>query len=135
MGITSSRAHEIRRLPGQFNKMGYSIGVEDVKDKGKFLKSLVAEFLGTMFLVLVGCGSALNWKTEPDITQISLAFGLVVMAMVTVMGPVSGGHLNPAVSVGLLVGGHVSLLKCIFYIIIQSLGAIVGAAILYGVTP
>ena len=55
------------------------------------------------------------------------------MAMVTVMGPVSGGHLNPAVSVGLLAGGHVSLLKCIFYIIIQTLGAIVGAGMLYAV--
>ena len=56
------------------------------------------------------------------------------MAMATVMGPVSGCHINPAVSVGLLVGGHISVLKSVFYIIVQSLGAIVGAGILYGVS-
>ena len=66
--------------------------------------------------------------------KISLAFGLAVMAMATVMGPVSGCHINPAVSVGLLVGGHISLLKTVFYVIVQNLGAIIGAGILYGVS-
>lgn len=115
--------------------MDFSVGIEDVKDWKKLIKSLLAEFIGTLMLVLVGCGSALNWKTSFDVTQISLAFGLAVMAMVTVFGPVSGGNLNPGVSVGLLAGGELSLLKCLFYIVVQSLGAIVGAGLLYGVTP
>lgn len=115
--------------------MDFSVGIEDVKDWKNLIKSLLAEFIGTMMLVLVGCGSALNWTTSFDVTQISLAFGLVVMAMVTVFGPVSGGNLNPGVSIGLLAGGELSLLKCFFYIVVQSLGAIVGAGLLYGVTP
>jgi len=111
--------------------MGYALGKEDLKVV-PLLKSLVAELLGTMFLVIIGCGTAM---TSPDRAAISLAFGLAVMAIVSFTGHVSGGNLNPAVSVGLLAGGKLSLLKCVLYVIAQCAGSVIGAAILYGVTP
>merc|ERR1712183_664755 len=89
-----------------------------------------------MFLVVIGCGAALQWKMALfDTTQVSLAFGLAVMSIACFTGHISGGNLNPAVSVGLLAGGQLSLLKCILYIISQCIGAVIGAGILYGVTP
>merc|ERR1712128_383814 len=114
--------------------MGYTIGHHDLS-LVPLAKSLFAEVLGTAILVLVGCGAALNWKTSFDVTQVSLAFGLAVTAMVAVTGHVSGGHLNPAVSVGLLAGGELSQLKCGLYIVAQCVGATLGAGVLYGVTP
>jgi len=114
--------------------MGYSLGKEDLQVV-PLLKSLGAELMGTMFLVVIGCGAALQWKTGFDTTQVSLAFGLGVMAIACFTGHISGGNLNPAVSVGLLAGGQLSLLKCILYIISQCIGAVIGAGILYGVTP
>jgi len=107
--------------------MGYSIGLEDFKPI-PLVKSLIAEFLGTMFLVLIGCGTAAR---TTDQTSISLAFGLAVMAIACFTGHVSGGNLNPAVSVGLLAGGQLSLIKCGLYIIVQTIGSIAGAAILF----
>merc|ERR1719186_2331252 len=117
-----------------FTAMGYSLGKDDLKVV-PLLKSLGAELVGTMFLVIIGCGAAMQWKTEFDTTQVSLAFGLAVMAIASFTGHLSGGNLNPAVSVGLLAGGQLSLLKCVLYIIAQCIGAVIGAAILLGVTP
>eukprot|EP00092_Neocalanus_flemingeri_P108197 GFUD01138931.1.p1 GENE.GFUD01138931.1~~GFUD01138931.1.p1 ORF type:complete len:256 (+),score=83.33 GFUD01138931.1:109-876(+) len=114
--------------------MGYSLGKEDLK-LVPLLKSVVAELVGTMFLVIIGCGAAMQWKTPFDTTQVSLAFGLAVMAIISFTGHISGGNLNPAVSVGLLAGGKLSLLKCILYIIAQCIGAVLGAGILYLVSP
>jgi len=114
--------------------MGYSLGKEDLQVV-PLLKSLGAELVGTMFLVVIGCGAALQWKTLFDTTQVSLAFGLAVMSIACFTGHISGGNLNPAVSVGLLAGGQLSLLKCILYIISQCIGAVIGAGILYGATP
>jgi len=115
--------------------MGYSLGKEDLKVV-PLLKSVVAELVGTMLLVIIGCGAAIQWKMkEFDTTQVSLAFGLAVMAIVSFTGHISGGNLNPAVSMGLLVGGNLSLLKFVVYVIAQCIGAVIGAAILYGVTP
>jgi len=115
--------------------MGYSLGKEDLKVV-PLLKSMVAELVGTMLLVVIGCGAAMQWKMELfDTTQVSLAFGLAVMAIVCFTGHISGGNLNPAVSIGLLVGGKLSLLKFVLYVIAQCIGAVVGAGILYAVTP
>jgi len=115
--------------------MGYSLGKEDLKVV-PLLKSIVAELLGTMFLVIIGCGAAMQWKMALfDTTQVSLAFGLAVMAIASFTGHVSGGNLNPAVSVGLLVGGKLSLLKCVVYVISQCIGSVIGAGILHLVTP
>jgi len=98
-------------------------------------RALVAELIGTMFLVLIGCGAAVNWKTGFDVTQVSLAFGLAVMAIASFTGHVSGGNLNPAVSVGLLAGGRLPLVNAILYIVVQCIGAVIGAGILHGCTP
>lgn len=116
------------------SNMGYSLGKEDLKVV-PLMKSVVAELVGTMFLVIIGCGAAMQWKTSFDTTQVSLAFGLAVMAIASFTGHVSGGNLNPAVSVGLLAGGKLSLLKCVVYVIAQCIGAVIGAGILHLVTP
>merc|ERR1711884_164029 len=107
-------------------------GTSDLKETGgvPFVAALVAEFLGTLFIVLFGCGSALGFVS--DLVQISLTFGLVVFAGVVITAPISGANLNPAVTVGLLFSGRVKLMRAITYIIVQCLGGIAGAYILYG---
>jgi aquaporin Z len=96
---------------------------------------LYAEFLGTGWLVLGGCGSAVLTATFPQvgigILGVALAFGLTVLTMVYAVGPVSGGHFNPAVTFGLAVSGRFPWSNVIQYWIAQVLGGIVGAAILY----
>ncbi|MCK3682759.1 aquaporin Z [Maribellus sp. YY47] len=99
------------------------------------MKKLVAEFIGTMWLVIGGCGSAVFAAAYPDLgigfAGVALAFGLTVLTMVYAIGHVSGCHLNPAVSVGLWAGGRFDAKNLLPYIISQVLGATLGAAILY----
>lgn len=99
------------------------------------MKKLVAEFIGTLWLVLGGCGSAVLAAAFPDLgigfVGVSLAFGLTVLTMAYAIGHISGCHLNPAVSIGLWMGGRFDKKDVIPYIIAQVLGAIAGAAILY----
>ena len=94
-----------------------------------------AEFLGTFWLVLGGCGSAVLAAAFPDVgiglLGVSLAFGLTVMTMAFAIGHISGCHLNPAVSVGLWMGGRFEAGKLAPYIVAQVLGAILGAFVLY----
>jgi len=96
---------------------------------------LGAEFIGTFWLVLGGCGSAVLAATFPDtgigFAGVALAFGLTVLTMAYAIGHISGCHLNPAVSVGLLVGGRFPANELIPYIVAQVLGATAGAAMLY----
>jgi aquaporin Z len=96
---------------------------------------LAAEFFGTFWLVLGGCGSAVLAAAFPSLgigfAGVALAFGLTVLTMAFAIGHISGCHLNPAVSVGLVVGGRFSAADLIPYIIAQVIGAIVGAAVLY----
>ena len=98
-------------------------------------RRLVAEFIGTLWLVLGGCGSAVLAAAFPGLgigfVGVALAFGLTVLTMAFAIGHVSGCHLNPAVSVGLCVGGRFPARDVIPYIVAQVLGAIGGAAILY----
>ena len=95
---------------------------------------LTAEFVGTFWLVLGGCGSAVLAAAFPDVgiglLGVSLAFGLTVVAGAYAFGPISGGHFNPAVSAGLWAGGRFSGDQLLPYIAAQVLGAVVGAAIL-----
>ncbi|HMM71538.1 MAG TPA: aquaporin Z [Rhodocyclaceae bacterium] len=94
-----------------------------------------AEFLGTFWLVLGGCGSAVLAATFPNVGiglhGVSLAFGLTVLTMAFAIGHISGCHLNPAVSVGLWLGGRFPASKLPAYIAAQVLGGIAGAAVLY----
>jgi aquaporin Z len=96
---------------------------------------LAAEFIGTFWLVLGGCGSAVLSAAFPDVgiglLGVSLAFGLTVLTMAYAIGHVSGCHLNPAVSVGLMVGGRFKSSELVPYVVAQVLGAIVAAGVLY----
>lgn len=99
------------------------------------MKKLVAEFIGTFWLVLGGCGSAVLAAAFPGLgigfAGVALAFGLTVLTMAYAIGHISGCHLNPAVSVGLWVGGRFDGKDLIPYIVAQVLGGIAAAAILY----
>jgi len=99
------------------------------------MKKLVAEFFGTSWLILGGCGSAVISASIPELgigyLGVSLAFGLTVVTMAYALGHISGCHLNPAITLGLWVGGRIQIKMVIPYIIAQVLGAIFGAAILY----
>ena len=98
-------------------------------------KRLGAEFIGTFWLVLGGCGSAVLAAAFPQVgiglLGVSFAFGLTVLTMAYAIGPISGCHLNPAVSVGLCVGGRFPASTLLPYILAQVLGAIAGAFVLY----
>ena len=99
------------------------------------MKKLVAEFIGTLWLVLGGCGSAVLAAAFPELgigfAGVALAFGLTVVTMAYAIGHNSGCHLNPAVSIGLWMGGRFDKKELIPYIIAQVLGGIAGAGILY----
>ncbi|MCB0704279.1 MAG: aquaporin Z [Saprospiraceae bacterium] len=99
------------------------------------MKKLVAEFIGTLWLVLGGCGSAVLAAAYPELgigfVGVALAFGLTVVTMAYAIGHISGCHLNPAVSIGLWIGGRFDRKELLPYIGAQVLGGIAGAAILY----
>jgi aquaporin Z len=99
------------------------------------MRALVAEFLGTFWLVLGGCGSAVLAAAFPGLgigpLGVSFAFGLTVLTMAYAIGHVSGCHLNPAVSIGLWAAGRFNADKLVPYIVVQILGAIVAGGILY----
>lgn len=99
------------------------------------MKTYIAEFIGTFWLVLGGCGSAVLAAAFPDVgiglLGVSLAFGLSVLTMAYAIGHISGCHLNPAVSIGLWVGGRFQASQLIPYILAQVAGAIVAGGVLY----
>ncbi|MEJ8675021.1 aquaporin Z [Chromobacterium amazonense] len=99
------------------------------------MKSYAAEFLGTFWLVLGGCGSAVLAAAFPNVgigfAGVALAFGLTVVTMAYAIGHISGCHLNPAVSIGLWAGGRFPAKQLGPYIVAQVLGAIAAAAVLY----
>ncbi len=98
-------------------------------------KRLVAEFFGTLWLVLGGCGSAVLAATFPGVgigfLGVALAFGLTVLTMAFAIGPISGCHLNPAVTLGLAVGGRFPYKDVAGYWLAQVLGAVAASLILY----
>lgn len=94
-------------------------------------KKALAEFIGTLVLVLMGCGSAKIAGAEVGFLGISFAFGLSVVAMAYAIGHISGCHINPAISIGMVIAGRMKMSEAIVYIIAQVLGAIAGAGILY----
>ena len=98
-------------------------------------KRSAAEFIGTFWLVLGGCGSAVLAAAFPQVgiglLGVSLAFGLTVLTMAFAIGHISGCHLNPAVSVGLVCGGRFKAADLPAYVVAQVLGAVVAAALLY----
>jgi aquaporin Z len=100
-------------------------------------RKCLAEFIGTFWLVLGGCGSAVLAATFPQtgigFAGVALAFGLTVLTAAYSLGPISGGHFNPAVTVGLWAGGRFPARQIAPYIVVQVAGAIVAAAVLYAI--
>jgi aquaporin Z len=99
------------------------------------VKQLGAEFIGTFWLVLGGCGSAVLAAAFPNLgiglLGVALAFGLTVLTMAFAVGHISGCHLNPAVSIGLWAGGRFPARDLVPYIVVQVLGGVAGAVVLY----
>src|ERR671920_466217 len=98
-------------------------------------KRLTAEFFGTLWLVLGGCGSAVLAAAFPEVgiglLGVSLAFGLTVLTMAYAVGHVSGGHFNPAVTVGLFTARRIPAADVLPYVVAQVVGAVAGAGLLY----
>ena len=94
------------------------------------MKRYISELIGTMVLVLFGCGSAAIAGSVLGTVGIALAFGLSIVAMAYVIGDISGCHINPAVSIGMWIDGRLETKDLIMYIIFQCIGAIIGIAIL-----
>lgn len=97
------------------------------------MKKYFAELIGTLFLVLIGCGSAVIAGQQVGFLGIAFAFGLTVLVMVYAIGPVSGCHINPAITVAMLVARKIGGRDAIGYIVAQCVGAIIGSAILLAI--
>lgn len=97
------------------------------------LKKYVAELIGTFVLVFMGCGSAVLAGRYIGFVGISFAFGLSVLAMAYAIGSISGCHINPAVSVAMFAAGKMKLKDMVIYIVVQCIGATIGAAVLYAI--
>ena len=101
------------------------------------MNKYLAELIGTFWLVLGGCGSAVLAAAFPQLgigfAGVALAFGLTVLTMAFAIGHISGCHLNPAVTVGLWAGGRFPAVQVVPYIVMQVIGAIIAAAVLYGI--
>ena len=92
------------------------------------------ELLGTFLLVFIGVGSAIAGRTEGGVTAVALTFGFVLVALAYTFGPVSGCHVNPAVTLGMLLSGRLSVIEAVGYWIAQLVGATVAALALWGLT-
>ncbi|XP_049910141.1 aquaporin-4-like isoform X1 [Epinephelus moara] len=107
----------------------------------EFWRCVGAEFFAMLLFVLLSLGSTINWGAvekdphPPDLVLISLCFGLTIATMVQCFSHISGAHINPAVTAAMVVTRKLSLAKAVFFLLAQCTGAIVGAAILYGITP
>ena len=97
------------------------------------VKKYVAELIGTMVLVLVGCGSAVVAGQYIGAFGIAFAFGLAVLAMVYAIGGVSGCHINPAITISMAIAGKISIKDTAFYVVFQCVGAVIGSGILYAI--
>ena len=106
------------------------MGENEITNKGKLVKSLLAEMLGVMFLVLIGCGACGLHGKESDYVRIALAFGVTVATMAQSIGHVSGCHINPAITSGLIVGAKIGLVKGLLYIVFQCIGGLIGGGLL-----
>lgn len=111
--------------------------------KKMFWRAVVAEFLAMILFIFISIGSALGFNfpmsvngtsATQDNVKVSLAFGLSIATMAQSVGHISGAHLNPAVTLGLLLSCQISIFKALMYILAQCLGAVVATAILSGVT-
>lgn len=114
----------------------YELEMEDLR-RLRFWRGLVAEFLGTMFLVLFGCAAWIQGDHDsgPDAVRIAFAFTLTYVAVLYCLRSVAEGHINPAVTVALMVTGRSSVVRSLLYVLCQVIGAFLGAALVVGLTP
>ncbi len=97
------------------------------------MKKYLAEMIGTMVLVLMGCGSAVIAGGEVGVLGIAFAFGLAVVAMAYAIGSVSGCHINPAITLGVFLSGRMSGKEAGMYMLFQVIGAVIGSAVLWAI--
>jgi aquaporin Z len=97
------------------------------------IKKYVAELIGTFILVFSACGSAIFANNAIGNLGISFAFGLSLLVLIYTIGSISGCHINPAVSISMLVTGKLSVKDTVLYVLFQCVGAIIGAGVLYGI--
>ena len=102
------------------------VSIDEVKDWRKLLPKLFAEMIGTMLLTMIGCGSCI----ESTPVQYGLCFGITVATIAQSIGHISGCHINPAVTFGLVFGRKIELLSALLYIVFQCIGALLGAGLL-----
>lgn len=103
----------------------------------RFWRAVFSEFLGTMLYVIVGCGAWTENSRVPEMTlsvRVALAFGLIYAVIIYCVRNVTDAHLNPSITLAMLVTRRMCFLRAILYIVAQFLGAILGAALLYGLT-
>ncbi|XP_020632415.1 aquaporin-5-like isoform X2 [Orbicella faveolata] len=101
-----------------------------------FWTEVFAEFLATLLFLFMVCGTVLPWNySPPSVMHIAFSHGLSIATLAMSILHISGGQLNPAVTISMMAVGRVSMLKALFFIIAQCTGAICGAAIVYGITP
>jgi aquaporin NIP len=109
--------------------------------KSNLLQAAIAEFIGTFTLVLIGAGAVTHFANARDagasinIVIAALAHGLALVSIISTFGAISGAHVNPAVTVGLLVGGKIDLVKAAVYIVVQVAGAVAAAALIRSIFP
>jgi len=123
---------------GKLQEFREKVGASQVKMNQKDIwRSLAAEFLGTFILMLVGCGSIthIEGREPPTLVGAAFAFGLIVATLAQTIGHVSGCHINPAVTIAMLVTGKIHLVKAVLYMLVQCVAAIVGIAVLKALTP
>jgi len=115
------------------------LGTAELKEKMTLIKSVAAEFVGVIFLVLIGCGSSVGGdSTETSVQvddqsrtiRVSLCFGFIVTTLSQILGHVSGCHINPSVTLALVIGRKMGMVKGAIYVVAQCLGAMVGAGFL-----
>ncbi|NXN96918.1 MIP protein, partial [Rhinopomastus cyanomelas] len=101
-----------------------------------FWRAVMAEFLGSLLYTLLGLGASLRGAQGPlGLLGAALAFGMAQATLGRVLGPVSGGHINPAITFAFLLASQLSLPRALGYLLAQLLGALAGAGVLYGLTP
>lgn len=121
-------------------EIGAKLGLDELSGGAAGIsRAFLAEFIGNVLLNLFGCGACINIaqgaSAAPDIVLIAFAFGLAVFAAVSAIGHISGGHINPAVTAGMLSTGRVKPLRAILYVIAQCAGAAAGSGLLKAFTP
>lgn len=105
---------------------------------GAFWRAVTAELVGMTLFVFIGISSAVGtWDNEgpSQEVKVALAFGLAIATLAQSLGHISGAHLNPAITVGLLVSCQISIIRALFYILAQMLGAMLASGIVYGIRP